>query len=61
MEPAQLSFLIELVPEPPKPHTLWEKLAVGLKANEMTPITRADVIASRRSLPVEAASDSPYS
>lgn len=43
MEPAQLSFLIELVPEPPKPPTVWELLAAGLKANESPPITRADV------------------
>ncbi|MGO7756861.1 hypothetical protein ACC761_06300 [Rhizobium ruizarguesonis] len=43
MEPAQLSFLIELVPEPPKPLTVWERLAAGLKANEIAPITRADV------------------
>lgn len=40
MEPAQLSFMIELAPEPP---TVWERLAAGLKANELPPITRADV------------------
>ncbi|MGR8960500.1 hypothetical protein [Rhizobium leguminosarum] len=43
MEPAQLSFLIELVPEPPKLPTVWERLAAGLKANELPPITRTDV------------------
>ncbi|NEH32635.1 hypothetical protein [Rhizobium ruizarguesonis] len=43
---AQLSF-IDLVTiktvEPPKPPTVWERLAAGLKANEIAPITRADV------------------
>ncbi|WP_413711772.1 hypothetical protein [Rhizobium sp. Rhizsp82] len=43
MEPAQLSFLETLAPEPPKPPYPWELLAAGLAANEMTPFTREDV------------------
>lgn len=43
MEPAQFSFMVELVPEPPKPPTVWDKLAAGLAANEMQPVTREDV------------------
>ncbi|MBB4345183.1 hypothetical protein [Rhizobium leguminosarum] len=43
---AQLSF-IELVTikavEPLKPPSPWELMAAGLKANELPPITRADV------------------
>ncbi|NEJ15472.1 hypothetical protein GR211_21895 [Rhizobium leguminosarum] len=43
---AQLSF-IDLVTikavEPLKPSSPWELMAAGLKANELPPITRADV------------------
>lgn len=42
----QLSFLSALEPkrmEAPKPPTVWERLAAGLKASELPPITRADV------------------
>ncbi len=42
----QLSF-IDLVTiktvESPKPPSPWELMAAGLKANELPPITRADV------------------
>lgn len=41
MEPAQLDFLKELAPEPP---TVWEKMAAGLKANEISlPTTRSEL------------------
>ncbi|ANL71894.1 hypothetical protein AMC83_CH01911 [Rhizobium phaseoli] len=47
MEPVQLSFLIELAPEPPKPPSPWELMAAGLKAQEMKPLTREDVRRAR--------------
>ena len=41
METAQLDFLKELAPEPP---TVWEKMAAGLQANELTlPTTRSEL------------------
>lgn len=41
MEPAQLDFLNQLMPEPP---TVWEKMAAGLKANELSlPTTREEL------------------
>jgi len=46
MEQAQLSF-IDLMTirdvETLKPHSPWELMAAGLKAQEMQPITREDV------------------
>jgi hypothetical protein len=47
MELAQLSFLTELVPDPPKPLTVWETLAAGLAASEMKPVTRDDARRAR--------------
>lgn len=46
----QLSFIDQVTVKeaaPPKPITMWDRLAAGLAANEMQPVTREDVRRAR--------------
>ena len=44
MEPVQLSFLVEIAPEPPKPLSPWELMAAGLKRDRMGVLDREEFL-----------------